>query len=212
MKKRFYQYLILGLVVIVFSNCKDKTDPIVFSYYDTGEKYEEYQYKTDSVKHGIYRKYSKKGFLVETAHYTDGKLDGERVVYNFDNGVKEISEIYKNDILDGRYILYHSNGEMNMLGVYKNNVLSGSVSFYDTTGELEKEAQFVNNFEVIPFKEFHENGNLKFEGSYRFSTFINGRAEFGLLKEYNKEGELIRKKMCNEKSICKTIWTSEESK
>ncbi|MEM9544936.1 MAG: hypothetical protein AAGA77_03140 [Bacteroidota bacterium] len=199
--------LFFSLLLVTFSNCKDKTNQLKYSFYDSGEKHEEYQYIADSIKEGIYRRYSKKGFLLETAHYKNGKLEGERVIYHQETGVKEISEIYQDDLLNGRYILFHPNGEMNMSGVYKNNVLSGTVSFYDTSGTLEKEAQFANNFELFPFQEFHENGNIKAEGNYRYSHLTDMRIEFGLLKEFDTNGELIRKRMCDENTICKTIWS-----
>ncbi len=207
MKRLINNYLLLGLICIMHSSCEDKKVKTIVSFYETGEKYEEYQYIADSLKNGYYRKYSDQGFIIESSNYSKGKLEGERVIYNFYNGIKEISEIYKNDVLEGRYIMFHPNGEMNMLGIYKNNVLSGTVSFFDSSGELSEEVQFVDNFQIFPFQEFHENGNLKWEGSYKHSIFLDRRAEFGLLKEYNEGGELIRKKMCDEKAICTTIWS-----
>ena len=211
MHRHIYNYLFLSLIFIILSSCEDKKDKTIVSFYETGEKFEEYQYIADSLKHGYYRKYSDQGFILESSNFKNGKLDGERVIYDFYTGIKEISEIYKNDILEGRYIIFHPNGEMNMLGVYKNNVLSGTVSFFDSTGGLTEEVQFVNNFQVFPFQEFHENGNLKWEGSYKYSTIQNRRAEFGLLKEYNEDGQLIRKKMCDESTFCTTIWSLGES-
>lgn len=208
MKKLVYNCLIFGLLMITFSSCEDK---IILSYYETGEKYEEYQYIADSVKHGLYRRYSQDGRLLESANYVNGKLEGERIIYNFASGVKEISEIYKNDLLDGRHIVFHPNGEMQSLGVYKNNVLSGTVRFFDTSGMLENKFQYVNNFEVLPFKEYHENGTVKWEGTKRHDHFWGLKYDYGLLKEYDEDGKLIRKIMCDENEICTTIWTIDGS-
>jgi len=94
-----------------------------------------------------------------------------------------------------------------MLGIYKNNVLSGAVSFFDSSGKLNEEVQFVDNFQLFPFQEFHANGKIKWEGTYKHSTVHGRRTVFGLLKEYNENGELIRKKMCDKKAICTTIRT-----
>ncbi len=208
MKQLALKCLFFGLLIIGFSSCEDK---LRVSYYDTGEKYEEYQYIADSIKHGTYRKYSKSGFLMETSNYFEGELEGERIIYNFYTGIKEISEIYKNDILNGRYIVFHPNGEMNMFGVYEDNVLSGTVSFYDSTGELNEHVQFLNNYEVIPFKEFHENGKIKWEGTKRIDRHFGITRDYGVLIEYNEEGELIRKMTCDEREICTTIWTIDGS-
>lgn len=190
------------LILFILSSCGDK---IITSHYDTGEKYEEYQYTGDSLKHGSYKRYSLGGILLEESNYAQGKLDGERVIYN-DRGEKEIVEKYVLDVLNGPYIEYHPNGKMKMLGEYNNNVLEGKVSVFYPSGKIKEEVQFVDNLEDGPFKEFHENGNIKWEGSYR-----KGDNEFGLLKEYNEEGVLIRKMMCDERAICTTTWTIDGS-
>lgn len=204
MKKTTSVFLILGLIMVFFSGCEDK---LLITHYDTGEKFEEYQYIGDSIKHGQYRRYSPKGLLIEVSNYNNGLLEGERIIYNFQTGVKEISEIYRNDLLDGRHIVYHPNGEMQSLGVYNNNVLSGTVKFFDTSGYLKEEFQYVNNYEVIPFKEFHENGKIKWEGTKRYDHFTGLKKDYGLLIEYNEDGIIIRKIMCDEQEICATTWT-----
>ena len=204
MKKLVAPIILFGITAFFFVGCKDK---LITTYYDSGEKFEEFQYTGDLIKHGVYRRYSPKGILIESSNYINGQLEGERIIYNFDSGVKEISEIYRNDILNGRHIVFHSNGEMKSLGVYDNNVLSGPVKFYDTSGMLTEEFQFVNNFEVIPFKEFHENGSIKWEGTKRYDHFTGLKRDYGLLKEYNEDGVLVRKIMCDENEVCKTTWT-----
>ena len=208
MKQLIYNFIFLGILTIVFSSCEDKT---IVTYHETGEKYEEFKYIADSLKHGRYRKYSPEGILLETSNYVNGKLEGERIIYNYQNGVKEVSEIYKNDLLEGRHLVFHANGEVQSMGVYKNNVLSGTVKFFDTSGVLKNEFQFVNNFEVIPFQEFHENGNLKWEGTKRYDHWMGINKDYGELKEYNEEGILIRKIMCDEKEICTTTWSVDGS-
>jgi len=210
MQRHIYNYLLLGLFITILSSCEDKKDKTIVSFYETGEKFEKYQYIADSLKHGVYRMYSQKGLLLESANYVKGKLEGERVIFN-KNGTKEISEIYKDDKLNGRYITFHPNGEMNMMGVYSDNVLSGTVSFFDSTGEIKEYVQFLNNFEVIPFQEYHENGKLKWEGMKRVDRYYGTKKDYGILKEYNENGEMIRKISCDEKEICTTIWSLEDS-
>jgi len=190
------------LIIVFISSCGDK---VIVSNYESGEKQEEYQYTGDSLKHGFYKRYSQGGILLEEANYLEGKLNGERLIYNA-KGEKEISEIYENDILNGPLKEFHGNGKMKMLGKYTDNVLSGTVSVFYPSGKLKEEVQFADNVEEGPFKEFHENGKLKWEGTYR-----NGDNEFGLLKEYDETGELIRKMMCDERAICTTTWTKDGS-
>jgi antitoxin component YwqK of YwqJK toxin-antitoxin module len=202
MIKSIHTWGVFLLIIMVFSSCKDK---IIITSHESGEKFEEYQYTGDSLKQGFYKRYSPGGILLEKANYVEGKLNGERIIYNA-KGEKEISENYESDVLNGPLKEFHSNGKMKMLGVYTDNVLSGTVNVFYPSGKLKEEVQFVNNVEEGPFKEFHENGKLKWEGTYR-----NGDNEFGQLKEYNEEGELIRKMMCDDRAICTTTWTKDGS-
>lgn len=202
MIKSIYTWGVFLLIIMVMAGCGDKT---IVSKYETGEKQEEYQYTGDSLKHGFYKRYSQGGILLEEANYVEGKLDGERILYN-NKGIKEVSEIYKSDVLNGPLKEFHENGKLKLLGTYTDNVLAGKVNVFYPTGKLKEEVLFVNNIEEGPFKEFHENGKIKWEGTYR-----NGDNEFGLLKEYNDTGELIRKMMCDEQAICTTTWTNDGS-
>lgn len=201
MKVRFtIIYALIFCLALV--SCGDKA---IVTKYDTGEKFEEYQYTGDSLKHGLFKSYTKGGILMEECHYIDGKLDGVRKIYD-KNGKLEISEVYNMNVMNGPYTVYHPTGNPKMEGLYENNVLSGTVKGYFPSGELMEEVTFVDNIEDGPFKEYHINGKLKWEGSYK-----NGDNEFGLLKEYNESGELIRKMMCDDRSICTTTWTIDGS-
>ena len=202
MIKSIHTWGVFLLIIMIFCSCKDK---IIITSHETGEKFEEYQYTGDSLKHGFYKRYTQGGILLEEANYVEGKLNGERIIYNA-KGEKEISEIYEYDVLNGPLKEFHSNGKIRMLGVYTDNILSGTVNVFYPSGNLREEVQFVDNVEEGPFKEFHENGKIMWEGTYR-----NGDNEFGLLKEYNEEGELIRKMMCDKRAICTTTWTIDGS-
>ena len=63
---------------------------------------------------------------------------------------------------------------------------------------------FKDNLENGPFAEYYENGNIHWEGNY-----LGGDFEQDTLKEFDKEGELIRILFCN-KGVCQTIWTPEK--
>lgn len=39
-----------------------------------------------------------------------------------------------------------------------------------------------------------------------------GNNEFGLIKEYDETGQLIRKMMCDDRAICTTTWSIDGSK
>ena len=72
--------------------------------------------------------------------------------------------------------------------------------------------QFKNNQENGPFKEYFQNGNLKFEGTYE-----GGDYEVGELKKYDESGNLIAKMNCEIRQIageqfsqCSTVWKANE--
>mgnify|MGYP000280075887 CR=1 FL=1 len=123
------------LIVVLFSSCKEK---IIITNYETGEKFEEYQYTGDSLKNGFYKRYSTGGVLMEEATYVEGKLNGERLIYNA-NGDKEILEIYESDVLNGQLVEYHPNGNIKLEGTYKENVLEGIVKVYYPSGKIKEE-------------------------------------------------------------------------
>lgn len=202
MIKSMYTWGVALLVIILFSSCKDA---VIITKHDTGEKYEEYQYTGDSLKHGFYKRYSQGGILLEESTYTEGKLNGERIIYDA-KGAKEVVEIYDYDVLNGPFKEFHPNGKLKFLGTYTDNVLMGTVNTFYPSGKVREEVEFADNREDGPFKEFHENGNIKWEGTYR-----DGDNEFGLLKEFDNEGQLIRKMMCDERAICTTTWTIDGS-
>ena len=201
MIKRFTAAFLFALCFIL-SSCADNT---VITKYDSGEKYEEYQYTGDSLKHGAYKRYSPGGVLMEESNYVDGQLEGERKIYT-ESGKPDVTEIYSHNALNGPFKTFYPNGKVKMEAVYTNNVLSGIVKGFYDTGELKEEVLFEDNVEEGPFKEFHKNGKVKWEGTYR-----NGANELGLLQEYNESGELIRKMMCDDRSICTTTWTLDGS-
>ncbi len=189
--------LSIFLFMIVLQGCKNK---MITTHYDDGTVYEVYGYVGDSIIHGPYNRYSEKGVLLEKSTYDHGKLTGIRKIYRED-GSLEVVEKYNDDVLDGTFQSFYPNGKLKLEGEYIKNVLTGWVKGYYDTGELKEEVWFEDNVENGPFKEYYKNGIVKWEGKYR-----NGSNEFGLIKEYDKNGMLIRKMMCDSNAVCTTIW------
>ena len=190
------------LLVIILASCKDNTVTIK---YPSGQVEEVYETKGEDLKHGKYTAYHENGTVREECTYVEGKLEGERTIFNKEGKI-EIKEIYKDNILNGPYTTYHANGKVKLEGEYVDNVLKGIVKGYYPSGSLKEEVTFENSREDGPFKEYHENGKIKWEGTYRM-----GNNEFGLLQKYNEEGVLIQKMMCDDKAICTTTWTIDGS-
>lgn len=164
---------------------------------------ETFEFIEDSIRHGLQLKFDDNK-VREEATYEKGKLNGSRKIF-FPSGNVEIEEIYENDVIHGPYYVYYENGNKSMDVVYTQGKMQGILKRYYETGELLEEVTMVNNQENGPFKEFYKNGQVQWEGTYK-----NGDKEFGLLKQFDEKGELIKKMMCNEMAVCQTIWTKEK--
>ncbi len=199
-----YYSLILGLLAITAISCSDLST--IKDYNDDGSLYRTYQVDKDSLIQGNYLVYyegdNKKIF--EQANYVDGKLHGDRVLY-YDDGTPEIRERYIKDVLVDTLKVFYPSGEIKRKASYDNGVLSGSVQSYYEDGTLKEEATFVDNLENGPFTEYHPNGLPKWKGN-----FLNGDSEFGELLQYNEQGVLVRKMMCDSNAVCNTFWTLEK--
>lgn len=170
---------------------------------DNGNVLEKYTISADSLKQGPYLAYFKNGSVREEAHYIDGKLSGERKIFN-SKGQIEIIESYENNQLNGPHKTFHANGQLKIDSEYSNDLLQGLLKSFDENGQLKEEVTFKSNEENGPFKEYFDNGQIEWEGEY-----YKGDNEYGLLKQYNREGALIKKMMCDSTGlgICRTIWT-----
>lgn len=194
--------VIFIMVLVLAQSCNKQREVRVYN--DAGHLEEKYYIDKDSVRNGPYESYYDNGQLQEKAFYRNGLLDGERVLY-FENGQSEIVEHYLEGRMHGPYEVYYASGAPLLKQVFDRDTLRGeSLRFYEN-GQLEEKVFFVDNLENGPFQEFHENGQLHWEGQY-----LNGDNEFGLLKEYDESGTLIKKMACDSLAVCRTIWTIEE--
>jgi antitoxin component YwqK of YwqJK toxin-antitoxin module len=197
------KYIIAYLGFILFFIACGEANSVVVKD-ENGVILEQYTIGKDSVKNGAYRAFSSKGVLTEEAWYADGKLDGKRILY-YANCSPEIEENYKQDIMHGEYKVFYEEGQLQLLQTYEEGALTGVSTKYYPSGQIAEKVHFDNGQENGPFIEYYPNGAIHWEGAY-----LNGDNEFGLLKEYDDKGELIKKMMCDSMAVCRTIWTIEE--
>lgn len=192
--------LLLICLISLFS-CSDN---VMENSYPNGQVKERYQVNKEEQKNGSYTLFYEDGKTKEESHYANGVLNGERKLY-YPNGNIEIMENYENGVFEGIYKDYHENGKLRGETMYEQGELNGVYKSYYENGQLKEEVSFQKNEENGPFIEYHENGQKKWEGQY-----LNGDNEFGELKNYDKDGQLIKKMMCDSLAVCRTIWTLEE--
>ena len=193
--------LFLGIFLFILACSPDN---LVEVKNGAGKVVEQFEVLEDSIKHGMYKAFYDNGKMLEEAQYDKGQLEGQRTLY-YPNGQIEIIENYVGGRMIGDYKVYHENGQINISAEYVDGQLEGVLKKYYSTGTLEEEVTFENGEENGPFVEYHTNGQKKWEGQ-----FLNGDNEFGELINYNEEGVLVKKMMCDSMAICRTTWTKEK--
>ena len=194
--------LSIAIAGVVLLSCKPD-NRIVQEYPDAGMK-EIYSIDKDSLIHGEKLVYLENGeFLYSKSNYDRGQLSGERYIY-FPDGKVDVYEQYRDDVLHDTLKTYYPSGALQLIMIYDNGVLNGIVTKYRETGELMERVTFEGNEENGPFEEYHQNGQIQWKG-----TYLKGENEYGLLEEFDEIGEPIKRMMCDEMAICKTIWTKE---
>ena len=191
--------IFFSICAFVLLNACQPDGPLV-EVYNEGTLYESFQINSDSLKHGPYSRYFKEGNVAEVALYTNGKLNGQRVIY-YHSGAVEIEEMYKMDSLDGTFKSYYPSGEIEFTCEYVKNKIQGKAIKYYESGQVMEEVLFKDNDENGPFIEYYDNGQIEWKGHY-----LNGDNEFGLLEQFNKSGELIKKMECDSLGVCVTVW------
>jgi len=189
-------------ILVCLASCSNTNEVVLKN--PAGQIIEKYFIDKDSLRHGENLAFFDNGSLKEKALYAQGVLDGQRQLF-FPNGQTQIIENYVAGHMHGNYEVYYESGLLLLKQNFRMDTLEGISRKYYENGQLEEEVMFADNLENGPFKEYYENGLLHWEGQY-----LNGDNEFGLLKEYDDMGELIKKMMCDSLAICRTIWTLKE--
>lgn len=210
------QYLLLSFsVILLASGCtpisseqkttapsKQKTALLVDTVIQIGEANDRIEYikgRKDGKKQGFYRRRNAIGVLLEEANYSNGVLDGMRVLF-FEQGDTQIVETYQKGMFQGPYRMYYPDGTLQAKGAYLDNKMYGVWISYYKSGGIKEEVTFSNNLENGPFREYYEDGTLQVEGAYK-----NGDKEHGILKFYDLNGQHVKTMDCLD-GICKTVW------
>ncbi len=156
-------------------------------------------------KIGTWKEYNQEGILKATGKYSENRKTGSWEYY-FDNGQIEQIGDYVKGKYNGLWTFYYSNGEIWKEEEYFNGLEEGEYTEYDEFGNIlvqgeyfdgEKEGKwttqindnraegkYVTGLMDGKWKQFYDNGSLRFEGSY-----IQGRPE-GKHKYYYANGNL----------------------
>lgn len=118
--------------------------------------------------------YYKNGTIRSEVKYKGGKKNG-RSVYFYENGMKELEINYIDDSADGQANAYYYKGTIKRIDNFKDNKLTGvSTTWDEELGFKFSEETYLNNVLNGPYKEYHQNGEVKVNGSYK-NGFYDGK-------------------------------------
>ena len=134
----------------------------VYSFYHLGGtlhgKNTIYDYKNE-YKNG-------KRFIFTKENYDYGTKNGEFIKYFDQSEQVETIRNFKNNLLDGEYILYNKDGSFIEKGMYKNNLKSGAWTSYRGNNQPAMYEQYQNGKRNRQYKEWFENGNIAVMTNY----------------------------------------------
>jgi len=168
--------------------------------------------------------YYKDGKLQKIITYKDGQKDGIAYKYNdtlitsvykynkdFLVFTDKINRVDKNGNKQGIWKEFYKNGKIKSKKTYKNNKLNGLVVEYNELGKPVKTVKYkgdslisdsvIVKLDITEQKEFYENGNIKFIGSFKDSIPV------GLHKFYSADGSVIKAKYYTKQGILKSSGT-----
>lgn len=157
-----YILLLTGLLFFYTGQAQDTTD----CYFDaqltlTSKKNAAYEGKIVTTAKGweVFAFYPGKQVLVHS-FFKDKKLtekEGEYTVY-FEDGSLSLKAIFKNNMLDGPFLKWHSNKQLSDSGMMRQNLKTGLWRTWYTTGETESEGLFTEGVPDSVWQWYHDNG------------------------------------------------------
>lgn len=167
------------------------------NYYDTGVLRSEGA-RRELLLEGVWKFYDTKGRLASSIAYMGDKKNGPALKYD-STGVLMVEEVFVDDLREGVAKYYHANGVLHKEVPFKAGKEEGRGYEYAEDGRiisllhygagLLRKREDINRVDAMglkqgPWKEFHANGKVKWEG-----TYVDGERQ-GLFKEYDARGSL----------------------
>lgn len=178
MKNLLALFVTCLLTLNVFSQTLKKT------YYDTWERvvHEVYYENSAGYGHGSYKKYDRKGVLIETGTFSNGEKTGEWIKYTTASGQRKIDykETYKDGKLNGPVIYYFENNDGRVVqskGNYVDGKKNGKFECINRFYEKDfDEKGFSSSAKFIKFDKFYQNGEEVFpDGEHKIYFYPSNK-------------------------------------
>ncbi len=177
---------VIGLSIFLLLNCKQEKTKKIEKKSQNGDTELYSVLKADTnKKDGLYVRISPKGDTLERIQYSDGNIEGQRVLY-YPNGQISIVENYIQNQYNGPYQSFYEDGAPRQFGTFKDGQFDGELKTYykEPAGRLKESVFMSNGVENGPFKQYYPDGQTEAEG-----TYTNGLKE-GSFKEYHTNGNI----------------------
>lgn len=158
-------------------------------------------HRTMGTKSGTDKEYTPGGYLISENTYSDDKLNGKTVVYNYKEGFFSETD-YKNDKAEGDFFEKWLNGAPKAQGTYKDSLLEGPASTWYPTSVKETDLSFLKGIPGGKKTDFHTNGSKSQEVEFDETGEMTG---LNLL--FDRDGNLVQK----EDSYTKGILTGKQT-
>jgi antitoxin component YwqK of YwqJK toxin-antitoxin module len=164
----------------------DKKEGTAFYYYDNGRLKETVNYKNGK-KEGESKEYDQNGVLITLMQYHNNFVINREMINRYNSNNEKI----------GKWIEFYPDGRIQKEMNYEKGLLNGLLKEYDKNGNLALVLKYENGKileksvdsqeqDLLNVKrEFNENGNLIFSGSYKEDVPV------GIHRFYNDEGIVI---------------------
>ena len=129
-------------------------------YYEDG-KLVKIQHYVDDEEEGLVKEWLPDGRIVRDGNIHNGKYSGIQIGYDDVSQKKQFEFHFKDDMFNGKQIMYRDNGTTAAQGDFENGI--GQLTFYDTEQRIVKETRFINNSTKEGKEniyEYDENGVL----------------------------------------------------
>jgi len=155
-------FLFSALCLLILS-CQTNTDKqiedgVAREYYADGMIKSETQV-SDTLAHGLMKKYDRDGGLMSVYTFNMGKLDGPAVSY-YPNKKINLKMFYKDGKREGTTLWYYDTGELYRSIPYKNGRINGIKISYYKNGKIMAEAPVKDDLPGLGLKEYSMNGEI----------------------------------------------------
>ena len=149
------------------------------------------------------------GKIKSEIEYRFGKENGKMIYYDENYGTKTLEIHMKKGKKDGKLTRYFANGNIETEAIYKNDIQEGKEIVYDIRGNKIVETTFLHGVKNGPYISWHEKEMIREKGNFLNDKFdgqwlyydergvLVGEGNFskgnGILISYDSSGNLSRK-------------------